>query len=113
MEGGNEIVLKEHDFFKKMASIFYYNQLVCAAVLVSDIHLLTAAHCIANLIYFRNSQLFDEFFALIAADNDREATRPYFFHKVEVHPSYNLTEFKPDYNIGIITVTYYTIFGYS
>ena len=93
-------------FFELMAALFFDNIQFCSAVLVSEKHLLTAAYCIGSIVSTKNTSLFDHYYALIASQVDEQALYPHKFQQVEVHPFYDLEKFRPDFNLGIITVSH-------
>ena len=101
--GGHDTSYEKRKF---MASFRHKHKHLCSAFLISDQHLLTAAHCLDDFLTNESIPNFDDYsveFGLFEWDTKENR------HKIEeivVHQCYNPFKYTVSYDLGLIKVRY-------
>ena len=103
--GGELATHLTDSYYKYITSLIYNKTIFCTAAIVSPKHILTAGHCISDLIFHNNVEKLKNSYALIATDK-MGVREPYFFQQVEVHPDCDLETYSPAYDIAVVTVNH-------
>ena len=90
-----------------MASFRHGIEHICSAFLISEIHTLTAAHCLDDFMKSYTIPDFSEYSIVVGLSDWTTGGTFHFIKEVEVNHCYNLFERNLNYDIGLITVNFH------